>query len=117
VLIDFSPKKYHVQQSRKRSATISTSDVDPGSPSGPVDFVFCAMQSHDLLQLRALFLCARFATGCERRFFSGFPVHHFQHVNGALVENFPAIAKHAYRCGEFARDLPHRIGFCFVVAK
>jgi hypothetical protein len=96
---------------------MSASDVNPGFPCGPKNLVLCAMQSDDLLELGALFLCADFATGCERGLFAGFPVYHFQYVNGALVEYFPAIAKHACRCGEFACDLPHGIGFLFVVAK
>jgi hypothetical protein len=63
VLIDFDPKKSNVKQSRKHSATMSTSDVNPGFPSGPKNIVFRAVQSHYLLEFRALLLCARFATG------------------------------------------------------
>jgi hypothetical protein len=75
------------------------------------------MQSDDLLELGALFDCAGLATCCERRLFAGLSVYHFQYVNGALVEYFATIAKHACRCCELASDLTHGIGFLFVVAK
>jgi hypothetical protein len=64
---------------------MSTSDVNPGFPSGPKNIVFRAVQSHYLLEFRALLLCARFTASCERRFLAGFPVYHFEDVHRRLV--------------------------------
>jgi hypothetical protein len=75
------------------------------------------MQSHDLLELCALLLCARFTASCQRGFLAGFPVVHFENVNCALVEYFATIAKNALRCCKLASDLAYGIGFLFVVAK